>query len=467
MNTATLTVVQAPVFLSEIFPLNVLQPNLIGFRLTPQIAEDDRELGNRLSFHLCRKLPEVIVAWYRGDFFALVKPGGVTPTSPEWRVALDSIREEVKDISDRSWSFQLVRQPQITPEVFSQLAFQVLRIACSFPSTAALSQKGVEVKREVYFWSETIELREGLQPAITIGVSSSILFRGTLAEFYQNHPSRQNPEELLIGLQIRDIENGGSGTIVELVGTIGEQRGDLIAAATGSTSKYALQEAPDNQPVVGIKFGKNKTLYRYAMAALRPRIEQETAERFDVNYGELLRSTKIPYRERQELLASYKQCASEALAAYGFQLERSVNSRDHPTLFWQPGVPIDQTPLLFGRGFTGVRGQVLRGLTSGGVYRRHPDYKSESMKITALKLFDSNVNAFLDRVQQRLRRYRFENEIIEKKALSVSSLSSATARVELEKVLNQIATLSPDIVLVFLPESDRNADNDGGGSFYQ
>ncbi len=401
MNTATAPVPQEPTFLSEIFRLSILQPNLIGFRITPGIATDDRELGNRLSFHLCRKLPEVVTTWYRGDFFALAKPSHSIPTPAQWREALESIREEVKDISDRPWSFQLVRQPQVTALVLSQLAVQVLQVIRPFSHTPVLSQKGVEVRREAECWPETIELQNVLRPALTLTVHSSILFRGNLAEFYQNHPARHNPEELLMGLRVQSIETGGSGTITELIGTIEEQREDLISAATGSTSKQALQEASNDQPVVGVKFGKNKTLYRYAMAALRPRVTEETADRFDIQYGQLLRSTKIPYRERQLFLTSYKESASKSLAEYGFQIGRSVNSRDNRALFWQPAIPIVRTPLLFGNGFTGVRGQILKGLTSGGVYRRHPDYQLEAIQIAVLKLCDSSVNAFLSIVQQR------------------------------------------------------------------
>ncbi len=363
MNTATAPVLQEPTFLSEIFPLSISQPNLISFRITPTIANHERELGNRLSFHLCRKLPEVVTTWYQGDFFALAKPGCSMPTSAQWRAVLESIREEVKDISDRPWSFQQVRQPPVTPLVLSRLAIQVLQVARPFPHVSVLSEKGVEVRREAEFWAETIELQNVLQPGLTLTVHSSILFKGNLAEFYQNHPTRHNLEDLLIGLRVQSIEADGSGIITELIGTIGEQREDLIVAATGSTSKQALREAPSAQPVVGVKFGKNKTLYRYAMAALRPCITEETADKFDVQYGKLLRSTKIPYQERKALLTSYKESASKTVAEYGFQLERGVNSRNYPPLFWQPAIPIEQTPLLFGNGFRGVRGQILRGLT--------------------------------------------------------------------------------------------------------
>ncbi len=36
----------SPTYLSEIFPLSISQPNLICFRLTPEV---DRKIGNRFS----------------------------------------------------------------------------------------------------------------------------------------------------------------------------------------------------------------------------------------------------------------------------------------------------------------------------------------------------------------------------------------------------------------------------------
>jgi hypothetical protein len=39
-----------------------------------------------------------------------------------------------------------------------------------------------------------------------------------------------------------------------------------------------------------------------------------------------------------------------------------LNSLEHSDLFWQPTIPLDQTPLLFGQGVTGVRGRILHGV---------------------------------------------------------------------------------------------------------
>ena len=67
---------------------------------------------------------------------------------------------------------------------------------------------------------------------------------------------------------MRDIDSGSSATIIELNATIGQQREKLLKQASGSVSKEKLQIAPDNQPVVSVRFGKNSHLYDYALVDL-------------------------------------------------------------------------------------------------------------------------------------------------------------------------------------------------------
>jgi len=470
MIAARVSTPETPVFVSEVFPLTISQPNFLSFRLTPDVGENARDVGNRLGFHLSRKFPDVAVTWYQGDFIALVKPGQPMPASSEWREALDLICLEVKDLCDRPWGIQWVRHPNITPSVLAQLACQVLNTDCRFSQIPALLPEGevqrVTVRREPDFWSEVIELEGVPTPAISLSITNNILFKGNLAEFYEFHPSRNNPERLLIGLHVQSIEMGGHGVIQEIVGTVGDKREDLIKWATGSTSKQALREAPGSQPVVGVQFGKNPKVYEYAMAALRPRITDDTDQRFGVQYSQLLYARNIPFQERTQLLARYKHEASQALSTFGFQLGNSINSRNYASLFWFPETPIDQTPLLFGNGNIGRQGQILKGLKNGGVYRQHHEYASGGIQIAVLKVCDLTVNLLLRGVENSLRNYGFQGRIIDRKYLAFSGTDSA-ARAELEKALNEIAVLSPDVVMVFLPESDRDADKSDGGSLYQ
>lgn len=474
MTNVELSDSKPPAYVSEIFPLTLVQsPNIFRFRLTSSINENTKEIDNRLSFHLSRKFPDVVVTWDQGDFIALAKPGKQMPDKSEWREVLEAIRTDIKDLSDSQWGMQEVRLSENTslaPVVISQLACQVLQTnRCLSPIPVPLPSKvsqQVSVTREAKVSSEKIDLKNQLTPALSISVRSSILYKGNLADFFLNHPFRQNPEELLVGLHVQDIENSGHGIIQEIVGTVGEKREELIKWATGSTSKQALQEAPDDQPVVGIKFGKNPKLYEYAMAALRPRITSETEDRFEVQYGQLLSATKISFEERKNLLSKYKEEASQTLETFGFKLERSLNSVDYGSLFWYPQTPIDQTPLLFGKSYIGKQKEILQGIKNGGVYRRHPDYISRPIIIAALRLREFPVKLLLNEVENYLKKYGFQSQFVDKKSVTLSD-NETRARVDLEKLLDEIAALGPDIVLIFLPEDDRTADKKDGGSFYQ
>lgn len=460
----TIASTQSYTSFSEVFPLQTSQPKLMCFRLTPEIERKD---GNRLSYHFSRKLPDTVVTWQKPYFWVLASSNRELPSQDELRDALETIQKEVEDFSDRFLSFQWVRQPQLTPSMLSQLAVQVLN-KTKFDYLVALSDNGVEVRREPDFWAETIELQGELRSALGLTVCSRIVFRENLADFYENHPYRQNPEQLLIGLKVQEIERGGKATIIAIVGNMEEHREELLEKATGSTSKQALREAPNDQPVVAVQFGKNPKQFHYAMAALRPCVTSETADQFEVEYGKLLKETKISHKDRTKLVASYKQTASNALAAYGFQLERGVNSSHHPNSFWKPEVPLDETTLIFGNGITGKRGEILKGLLRGGVYRRHDDYqdKSKTICIAALKLGNLKVDRFLDQVKQRLKSYGFKSEVITREGLSVNNLSVADARAAVEKVVNKLIDIPHDIVLTFLPQSDRASDYKDEGSFY-
>ncbi|MEH2163195.1 MAG: Piwi domain-containing protein [Nostoc sp.] len=209
------------------------------------------------------------------------------------------------------------------------------------------------------------------------------------------------------------------------------------------------------------------------MTALRPCVTPETASRFGVKWGDLLKETKIPYKKRTELLATYKKEAENALNNYGFELGISINSRHYPELFWQPQVPIEDTPLLFGNGFIGVQSKILTGLSKGGVYRRHNKFSDPSrpIRITVLNFCEMGLDYFIEQLKQRLKSYKFESLFVNN-SISLKNLSGTKARATVEElvneleVVNELIEIRPDIVLAVLPQSDRNADEEDGGSLY-
>lgn len=470
---ATATITQTKTLSSsEIFRLNFSNINIMCFQLKPHIEQEE---AISLSFHLSRILPHIVVIWDKPYFYALGKfKNSMQYFGVEWEFILGQIvAEGIKDFSDRTWQFQEVPLTKtVSANVISLLAYQVLKTSKPYPfsSITALSKNGVQVRREAKFWAEPIEINGTLQPAITLTTKSKFLLTKTLADFYLNHPEKHNPEKLLIDLNVRSLSGDiqGNGTITQLIkepSLIHKQK--IINLAKSEISKQALQDDLSDKLLVAIKFGKGKKLYEYGMTALRPCVTSETASRFGVNWGELLKQTKILYKERTNLLATYKKEAENALSTYGFELGLSINSRHYPELFWQPQVPIEDTPLLFGNGVISAQSKILTGLSRGGVYRRHNKFSDPSrpIRITVLNLCEVGFDDFIQKLKERLKSYKFESLFVTK-SISLKNLSDTQARAKVEEVVNELMEISPEIVLAFLPQSDRNADEEEGGSLY-
>ncbi|HHP7232884.1 MAG TPA: Piwi domain-containing protein [Xenococcaceae cyanobacterium] len=456
-------------YLSEIFPLDYAELNIASFRLSPEV---NRKIGNSLGWHLSRQFPDVVVVWEKGYFWILAKPNTEIPNPDNWKQNLSIIQEKHQDkFGNNFYSIQWVNQPQITPSIVSQLAVRVLKVNCRFTTEIVFDENRVQVKRECNFWSETYTANNQLFSAITLHPKSTFLYQETLDIFFENHPFRNKPEDLLLNLKVRDIENNNTATIVGINGTIGEHRERLIRQATGSISKEKLQIAPEEQPVISIQFGQNSHTYDYAMAALRPCVTDKTVAKFDIEYGTLLKQTKITYQARQKLLSQYKQEAETTLIDYGLRFQqRCLNSKHYSNLFWTPENKIEDTLLLFGNGVTLPKNQTLRGLRQGGVYRRHQEFQNLARKIRLgiLNLSYIKVKQFFLALEQQLKQYKFELTLGDENIASaiLDGLKETKIKVEVEKRLIQIMQVPIDLVLVFLPESDRGKDDSDGNSVY-
>ncbi len=467
---AVQTAVQDKDCLSEIFLLGYDALNLFSFRLSPRT---DREDGLRLGYRFSRYLPDAVVVWKEGLFFGLAKQGHPLPTDAELVEALAYIHREIFEASDPEWRFQRSLNPSVTSDIIATLAEQILSVNQPFKPKTVLSEQSVEVRRRVDFGAETVELDQTLQPALALSPRSRITFRGTLNDFLANHPYRQNPEKLLVGLKVETLDTDSTAIIEEIVGTIAEHRDSLLVKASGAISRKALSDAPDEQPVVAVRFGQNsKRLYPYAMAAIRPCITAETANQLDIDFASLIEATKIRYQERQVLLKEYSNVAKQALIPYGIQFCKAINGRDNSDLFWLPDRPIEQTPILFGRGVQGIYSSILKGLASGGVYQRHPDFQASterSIRIAVLNLLKTErIGNFIKQVEQQVERYGFSSLQLNPnpEAIAVENWNSPEGRAILEEQLDDLMIIKPDLMFVFLPQIDRGSDDDDSGSLY-
>jgi hypothetical protein len=461
-------------YLSEIFPLTYLdysKSNIASFRLSPEI---DRKIGNSLAWHFSKQFPDLVVIWEKDFFWILAKPNTVIPSKDNWQEVLETIQEKHQDkFGSQFYFIQWVNEPEINASVIAQLAVRVLKINCRFTTETVFEENKVQVKRECDFWAETYTIKEQVLPAISLHPKSPFLYTESLEDFFENHPFRNDPEKLLLGLLVRYIENNNSATIIGINGTIGEHRERLIKQATGSISKEKLLIAPSEQPVISVQFGKNSHNYDYAMAALRPCITDKTVAKFDVEYGTLLKNTKISYQERQKLLFQYKQNAEAILINYGLKFqEKCLNSIQYSKLFWIPESKLEDTLLLFGNGVISPKIPTLKGLRQGGVYRRHQEFENPARKIRLgiLNLSSIKVKPFYEQLEKQLGVYKFsllfdiKDEFVQSE--SIEQLSETEVKVRVQTLIEKIIQLDKDIVLVFLPESDRGKDDSDGNSIY-
>jgi len=463
-------------FLAEIFPIEIAEPTVNSFRLTPEV---DREIGNRLSWRFSNYFPDLVVIWENKFFWVLGKPDTAIPERSQWKAALVDLQTELKsEIGDRDYSMQWAQNPQPNAEIFAQLAVRILKNDKAFASSVVWSQDRSEVKRNADFWAETFTKKQTAYPALALTLRSSFEFAGTLENFYENHPFRQDPEKLLVGLKVKDIERNSLATIAAIAGNIGDRRDKLVAKATGSISKQKLIETAEtspNQPVVSVCFGKDTKKFDYAMAALKPSITQGTADRFEIDYGKLLKAAKMRYQERKEGLESCKQDAIAALNLYGIELRKTcLNSSTDSEMFSTPTFNLEDTPLLFGNNKVFPRSKTLTGLSEGGVYRRHKKYENPQTKIrlSVLKVGDFKVKQeFIDGICQRLKKYHLETLPCHRdrgniEIVSLEGLTAAESRARVEQAVEDLMMVPIDIVLTLLPQSDRHADENDGGSFY-
>jgi hypothetical protein len=426
-------------FLAEISKLKCIESlNFTSYCLPPNF---DLQVGKKLSYRLSRYFPQVVVIWQEGRFYVLAHQARTIPSLGEWDSALKNAQKDL-GIENNLGKLSQIREAKLTPVIIARLAQEILSVERPFSTTEKYRDKNAKVVRQANVGYEIIQHGDLYYPALTITNRSPIISIENLADFTKNHPYRQDLEQLLINLEVQTLDTNSTATIVEIVGPIVEHKAALIAKATGAISRQALDSAPDEQPVVAVKFGNRGDKFHYALAALCPHITAKTADQLELDWGKLIAATKIGYPERQQLLTKHKSEANRSLLPYGIQLDKSICSRGNNDrdLFWQLPEPLEQTKLLFGQGLIQPHSQIIRGLSEGGIYRRSKDFSQENpIFIAEVDLIQSNVsgNRFMSEVARQLDRFRckFSRLNPDEPKLNIEDLDNPSGRAELDEKL--------------------------------
>ena len=451
--------------LSEIFPVKLMSKNYQSFRVNPNI---DKSIGNRLSWRLSDKNNGYIVIFERESkyFWLLGKPEIILPDQIFLQARLDEILVQLQsDLGDTSYTIQdLEQSPIITSRIEAELAVQVLKFSGQIFSETLFSSNNVKVETDVDDWAETFEFNRILHPAIALNLKTRMIYEKDLQHFFNHHHGRGEPDKLLINLQVKPLDSSSKATIIRLAGKIEERRDELIAKASNYINQESLRNAPNDEPIVSIKFGKNNQFYDYPLSALKPLVTSATSYLFNVKYGDLLKKTKLLYQQRTKLFTEIRKDLNFHLHQFDFQLSKSINTKSHSSLFIQPVLKIEAVELLFGRQVKDVK--KINGLKKGGVYRRHSEFKDLNRKIRLgiIKPENMIVGDFRKQLEEEIKSYQFNIILPEesRKNYDVESLSFSQVKVKIEEIVDELAEQALDLVLVFLSGSknDENTEND-------
>jgi len=400
-----------PISLSEIFPVKLISKNYQSFRVTPNI---DKSIGNRFSWRLSDHNKGYIVIFEKESkyFWLLGKPEIILPDQIFLQARLDEILVQLQsDLGDTSYTIQdLEQSPVITPHIEAELAVQVLKFSGQFFSETLFSSTNVKVETDVNYWAEIFEFNHILYPAIALNLKTRMIYEKDLQHFFNHHHGRGEPEKLLINLQVKPLDSSSKATIVRLEGTIGEKRNKLIEKASSSIIRNKLLNAPDDELLVGIKFGKNSQSYNYPLSALKPLVTSATSYLFDIKYGDLLEKTKLFYDERKKIFSDISGDAIELLVYYSFKSTKSINSRDYPSSFILPQFALEKVQLLFGNKVKEIKKYSLKGLRKGGVYQRHQNFQEKHQKIRLGTISPKGIiiDDFKKELATQIKSYKFD-----------------------------------------------------------
>ncbi|MCB0033799.1 MAG: hypothetical protein KDE51_07265, partial [Anaerolineales bacterium] len=114
------------------------------------------------------------------------------------------------------------------------------------------------------------------QPAVSISVSSSIIYRSTLKQYMQT--IEEDVEETIHGLLVAStVGNPFKGKVVGVAGPLKEKREWLLNITSQQAIKKAIETAADNEPVISVKTASGG-VYSYLSSILQPVMRMEDME---------------------------------------------------------------------------------------------------------------------------------------------------------------------------------------------
>ena len=281
------------------------------------------------------------------------------------------------------------------------------------------------------------------QPAVSISVSSHVIPNMTLRAYIRTVQSMDE----LIGLEVKAKSSNTAGKIDEILGTLDEQREELMNRATKERSKAAIAKAPADDLVFKVRVAGGSA-YDYISSDLQIIATNAQYERLGINGREALGLLKLKPDER------YNQMVypiARYFIDFGLIDAEPFSGAHFPHLFVEQSDKHLSIAALLGDNTTCVcePKAVLQSL------RRHPPYRRVIPEGTALRVGILNLHGdhpqakdFLSKLRVRLNEVNFPVQYIR------SERPENREQYSVENAIQLLLTDEPHLILVILPGDD-------------
>ncbi len=434
---------------AEIFPIEQdILPSLSAYWLT---STSDLSMGDfsRLASRLGSRFRKQF-----GGIWQWHAPYLVTDDSRsvvELTIALDMLQSEADD-----WRVfaPITDAPQFIPTP-AQIADMVLRGKIR-PQHEAM-QKALNAFNES-FRNITAERDFRLRayaihqdPAISISINSRLIYTQPIRQYAQSAQDNEALNEKLVGLWVTNDDSSLRGEISGVVGRLKDHRERLLSLSVDDATRELVNNTPDDDPILKIRFGQDEVEYLGGMLRLLVRLPH--LSRFDVDQRKATNALQLPPDRRSQQV----RAVSDVLKSAGI-ISNAYSTRNAPDAFFSANFEMN---LRYAD--NRVRPYAPESLrydfANCGAYQLKKQFAKAPIRVCVVNTLSFKVEDFVEAMQRQLKRsFPFSIEVVKERQVRVitqKNLDSAVKVVEKE---------NPDVILAFFPDDLAQGDDDDADS---
>jgi hypothetical protein len=444
----------------DVFPINVLCiPELIGYRI--KTNNNTNAIGSKLVYCLRQKFSGHW-AWGKEriitDNITVAKEEIMEYVRYLWKKQPDEFGDVTDIEPDDTW----IATPESQAIFVAKGLLEDESIKREIEEILSKRKKPISDKAEIErTYNIKYEVVDG-QPAISVTISSHIYYKESLKSY-----AKRNGQDSIIGLLVADKTSSNmKGKIIRVKGIVSKERERLLDIAKRKKTREIISKAPDDELVVTISSLKSGKEYDYVISSLKIILRPKDFKKFGINSSNTSRMLRIRPDERFEISKEIADVLSKRNI-----IHNAYNSNNIENLFFNGYRDLKfKHRLLLGSNKIIEYGNsendksviILENLHEYGLYKVSDRFKNDkSIKIGVINaLQKTSINAFLYMIQQELYRLNF-------KPLIVSTINTQDiTRIKIEEYVRNLLDKNPDVLLLFLPGSPYDEEEEEEWSIY-